>query len=116
VSYSPSDAAQDARRAEEVLTEAFNEAEALVDTFVTDLGGSDLQPVASVRLATGAGDQPVFAFELLVDLDDDLEADDYPVEQIGQLRDEFRSRITSSRVDDWDWIVNTGTKAGAAAG
>jgi hypothetical protein len=70
-----------------------------------------------VRLAAGAGDRPVFVFELLVDLDDDLEADDYPVEQIGQLRDKLRSRITSSsRVDDWDWIVNTGTKAGAAAG
>jgi hypothetical protein len=43
--YLPSSAAQDAydaQRAEETLTDVFNEAEALVGAFVTDLGDSDL--------------------------------------------------------------------------
>lgn len=119
MSYSASDAAQDAydaQREEDALAEAAEEADALVARFGEDLGDDDLRPVASVRLAVGAEDQPVFVFELLVDLDDDLDADDFPLDRIGDLRDDLRSRIASSTVDDWDWIVNAGTKAGAAAG
>lgn len=117
--FSASDAAQaaaDAVRAEHALTEALAVAESVADVFTQARAGADLGPSVSVRLAAGAEDQPMFVFELLVDLDDDLDVDDYPAEAIGDLQDDLRSRIAASDVDGWDWIVTTGTKAGAAAG
>lgn len=100
----------------QALTEAHAVAESVADAFWNDSVGGALEPTVSVRLAAGAEDQPVFVFELLVDLDDDLDVDEYPAPEIGELQDDLRRRIAASEVDGWDWIVTTGTKAGAAAG
>lgn len=117
--YSAWDAAQDAAdaaREDEALSAASAAAESVSGRFSADLGGTALRPIASVRLRVGAEDQPVFVFELLVDLDDDLDADEYPIDEISRLQDELRARIGESTVDNWDWIVNTGTRTGATAG
>lgn len=109
-------AAADTARADQALTEAHAAAESVADAFSSDSVGVTLEPTVSVRLAAGAEDQPMFVFDLLVDLDDDLDVDDYPADEIGELQGELRRRIEASPVDGWDWIVVIGTKAGAAAG
>lgn len=68
----------------------------------------------SVGLDAGAEYQPVFVFSLLLALDDDLDADEYPGAEVEKVQSDLRARVASSSVDEWDWIVTTGTKAGAA--
>lgn len=117
--YSAWDAAQDAAdaaRQDEALSTASVAAESVASRYSADLSDAHLRPIASVRLHVGAEDQPVFVFEVLVDLEDDLDVDEYPIDEIGRLQDELRIRIGESAVDDWDWIVNAGTRTGATAG
>jgi hypothetical protein len=109
-------AAADAARTDQALTEARAAADSVATVFSNDSVGGALEPTVSVRLTVGAEDQPMFVFELLVNLDDDLDVDEYPAHEIGELQDDLRRRIAASEVDGWDWIVTTGTKAGAAAG
>jgi hypothetical protein len=48
------------------------------------------------------------------EFDDDLAADDYPLDEIEELTSALRSRIAASSVDGWSWLVTADTKAGAA--
>lgn len=116
--YSASDAAQnagDAVRAEAALREAIEMAKKVGRQFGDDWRTDPLSPVVSVDVDLGGEDRPVFVFALLVELGDDLDVEEYPEADIGRLQDNLRARIAASTVDDWDWIVSTGTKAGAAS-
>ncbi len=75
---------------------------------------SELRPTIKVDLETGSREQPLLVFSLLLDLEDDLDAKDYPMPEIARLEKDLRARIEKSAVDEWDWIVIAGTKAGAA--
>jgi len=108
------DAARDAERAEAALAEALTEAETIAASFTEERSGSPLQPAVSVDLDIGGDDQPLFVFSMNVDLEDDLAAEDYPLAEIQELTSALRSRIASSTVVGWSWLVTTGTKAGAA--
>jgi hypothetical protein len=115
--YSSSDAAHDAAdaaRAEAALDAALEAADSICTSFVTEHQDSPLSPDVSVSLEVGAEDQPVFVFSLLVELEDDLDPNDFPEDEIETLQSALRARIVNTPVDDWDWIVTTGTKAGAA--
>ena len=108
------DAARDAEREEVALTEALAEAEAIAASFTDERSSDLLQPAVSVDLDIGGDDQPLFVFSMNVDLEDDLDADAYPLEEIQGLTSALRSRIAESTVVGWAWLVTTGTKAGAA--
>jgi len=75
---------------------------------------SELRPTIKVDLETGSREQPLLVFSLLLDLEDDLDAKDYPMPEIAGLEKDLRARIANSAVHEWDWIVIAGTKAGAA--
>ncbi len=116
--YSEADAAHDAadaERAESALQEAEEAARRIAREFEGNWQGDRLHPNVSVELAVGGDDQPVFVFRLLVDLDEDLDADEYPADEIAGLQGDLRNRVPGTPVDAWDWIVTTGTKAGSAA-
>lgn len=108
------EAAADAERVAEELALALQLAHELCTSFSQDKRNAQLSPSTEVSLTTGAEDQHLFVFSLLLDLDDDLDAEDYPIAKIEELQNALRARITESPVDEWDWIVTIGTKAGAA--
>lgn len=115
--YSQGDAAHDAadaERAEEALTGARDAACTIAKSFNGQWEDNGLSPTVTVDLDAGAEGQPVFVFSLLLDLDDDLDAGDYPLDQLEKLQGDLRARIIDTSVDQWDWLVTTGTKAGAA--
>lgn len=68
----------------------------------------------SVVLDIGADDEPLFVFSLLVELEEDFDVDNYPDVEVERLRSDLRSRVPRTPVDDWRWLLTTGTKAGAA--
>lgn len=114
--YSSEDAAADAAAADEgdrVLLHAIDTAETLAADFVDAWTSDPLSPDVTVGLEIGAGDQPVFVFTLLVDLDDDLPAEEFPEARVERLQSDLRSRIASTEVDDWDWIVTLRAKVRA---
>ena len=107
-------AAHDADRADAALAEALAEAQAIAASFSDESADNPLRPAVSVDLDIGGDDQPLFVFFVNFELDDDLAADDYPLDEIQELTSALRSRIAGSAVDDWAWLVTAGTKAGAA--
>lgn len=114
--YSSSDAAHgaaDDARSEETLNTAFEAARAICESFGVDQRGSSLSPTVSVNVEAGAEDQWVLVFTLLVELDDDLDPEDFPEDEIERLQSDLRARAVETSVDEWDWIITTGTKAGA---
>lgn len=118
MSHSEDDAAQaadDAERMDTALLEAGDAAVEIAHGFEQAWEGDQLHPSVSVDLTVGGEDQPVIVFLLLVELDDDLDSEDYPADDVARLQRDLRERIPGSPVDDWDWIVSTGTKAGATA-
>lgn len=96
------------------LAQALVEAEAISSVFTEERSDISLLPRVRVDLDVGGDDQPLFVFSIYFDLDDDLAADDYPLDEIQDLTSELRARIADSSVDGWAWLVTTGTKAGAA--
>ena len=115
--YTSDDATRDAadeERADKALAEARTVADTIAEAFTHDWRGSDLHPIVSAAVDVGGEDQPVFVFSLLLELDDDLDADEYPWGEVEQLQNDLRNRLIGTPVDEWDWIVTTGTKAGAA--
>ena len=107
-------AAHDAEAADAALGAALAEAETVAAAFSDEQLENALQPAVSVDLEVGGDDLPLFVFSLNVDLDDDLDADDYPIDEIQELASALRSRIATTTVDGWAWLVTAGTKAGAA--
>lgn len=107
-------AAHDAAAADAALATALVEAETVAAAFSDDQLANSLQPAVSVDLEVGGDDRPLFVFSLNVDLDDDLDADDYPIDEIQELASALRSRIATTPIDSWAWLVTAGTKAGAA--
>lgn len=107
-------AAHDADRADAALAEALAEAQAIAAQFSDESADHRLRPAVSVDLDIGGDDQPLFVFFVNFELDDDLAADDYPLDEIEELTSALRSRIAVSSVDGWSWLVTAGTKAGAA--
>lgn len=108
------DAARDSELVDAALAEALTEAEKIAARFTDDQAGNPLRPEVSVDLDVGGDDQPLFVFSVDVDLADDLDADDYPLEEIQELSSTLRSQIAASTVVGWAWLVTAGTKSGAA--
>ena len=106
--------AHDAERADAALAEALAEAETIAVTFTDERSANPLHPAVSVDLDIGGDDQPLFVFSMNVEIADDLDANEYPLDEIQELSSALRARIASSSVDDWAWLVSPGTKAGAA--
>ncbi len=98
----------------EALDEALHAARGIGESFAQDWHDSTLSPAVSVVLDTGADDEPLFVFSLLVELDEDFDVDNYPEAEIEALRSDLRSRVPGTPVGDWRWLLATGTKAGAA--
>ena len=107
-------AAHDAELVEAALAQALTEAEVIAAGFTDELASNPLRPDVTVDLDVGGDDQPLFVFSVDVDLDDGLAASDYPLDEIQELTSALRSRIATSRVNDWAWLVTAGTKADAA--
>jgi len=115
--YNSTDAARDAHDAERgdaLLLEALSLAQEICRAFAERFQDDPLGPAISVELELGSDDQPVFVFTLLMEIDDDFDADEYPAEGIERLLKDLRENVADSIVDDWDWFVTTATKAGAA--
>lgn len=111
---SAADAARDAEREEPSLAGVLADAQLIAATF-TDAGSSShLRPEASVALDVGGDDQPLFVFTMDVDLEDDLDVAEYPMNDIQALVSDLRSRIAASSVVSWAWMVTAGTRAGAS--
>ena len=104
----------DAERADEASTPPLEALRSTIKSFLADHQDSLLSPEVWVDVDPGAEEQPVFVVSLLVDLEDDLDPDDFPRSEVEALQDDLRDRISKTPVDRWDWIVTTGTKAGAA--
>lgn len=97
------------------LSDALGAAKTIAVAFSDEQVENPLQPAVSVDLEVGGNDLPLFVFSLNVDLDDDLDADSYPIDEIHELTSALRSRIAAATaVDGWAWLVTAGTKAGAA--
>lgn len=109
-------AAHDAELADAALAETRADAEAIAAAFHDEWADNALRPAVSVGLDVGGDDQPLFVFSMNVEIDDDLDADEYPLDEIQALTSALRSRIATSSVDDWAWLVTAGTKASAAHG
>ncbi|MDZ7733156.1 MAG: hypothetical protein U5R31_08575 [Acidimicrobiia bacterium] len=107
-------AAHDAELADAALAEALAEAEAIAASFGDERADNPLRPGVSVDLESGGDDQPLFVFSMNVEIADDLDADDYPLDEIQELTSALRSSIAGSSVDNWAWLVTAGTKASAA--
>lgn len=106
--------AHDADRAEAALAEALAVAEAVAVSFTEERSANPLRPAVTVDLDLGGDDQPLFVFSMDIELGDDLDASEYPLDEIQELTSALRSRVASSSVDDWAWLVSAGTQAGAA--
>ena len=102
--------AHDSERADAALAEA----ETIAGAFSDEWSAKPLHPAVSVDLDIGGDDQPLFVFSMNVEIADDLDADEYPLDEIQELSSALRARIASSSVDHWAWLVSSGTKAGAA--
>lgn len=113
--YSDSDAAQDAWYADRAAAEldaAEAAARSIAETFTLEHGSDPLAPAVTAELTVGAEDQPLFVFSLLFELADDFDALDYPADEIASIETALRALVEDSVVDQWDWIVMTGTKIG----
>ena len=108
-------AAHDADQAMEELDDALRAARTVGSAFEVDWREREtrLEPNLNVDLVVGAEDQPLFVLTLLLNLPDDLAAEDFPGEAVEKLQEDLRGRIAGTPVDGWDWIVTTRTKAGA---
>lgn len=106
--------AHDAERSDAALAGALAEAEDIAAEFSDEWSTRPLHPAVSVDLDIGGDDHPLFVFSMNVEIADDLDADEYPLDEIQELTSALRSRIAASVVDNWAWLVSPGTKAGAA--
>lgn len=105
--------AHDSELADAALAEAQSAAAAIAESFTSEWARSSLRPDASVNLDVGGDDQTLFTFSLNVDLDDDLDANEYPMDALQELASALRARVTASPVNGWAWLVENGTKASA---
>lgn len=103
----------DADRADAALAEAVSIAEDISARFTEQWTANPLRPDVSVDLNVGGDDQPVFVFSVNVDLKDDLDAGEYPLDELQDLASVLRTQVADSSVNDWSWLVTVGTKAGA---
>ncbi len=108
------DQARDAESQAAVLDAVLAEAQSIAGSFTAEHSDNRLQPAASVVVDVGGDDRPLFVFSMDVDLEDDLDTDDYPLHEIQKLTSELRSLIIASSVVDWSWLVTAGTKATAS--
>lgn len=92
------------------LLAARKAAEDVARSFAQDRGSGPLTPDVTVKLDTGAEDQPVFLFSLLLNLSDDLDPNEYPSEEIKALQSDLRARIAASPVDRWRSVVQAHAK------
>lgn len=106
--------AHDAELADAALTEAQTEAEGIAARFTDDSADNPLRPVVTVDLDVGGDEQPLFVFSVNVELDDDLDAGEYPLDELEELASSLRSQVAASTVSGWAWLVTVGTKAGAS--
>jgi hypothetical protein len=95
-------------------SQALEEAQRISGFFTHNWASDPLSPEVAVRLDVGAEEQPIFVFSLRLKLDDDLDPDEYPRDQIEQLKSDLRARIADSPVDEWDSVVVAGTKVAAS--
>lgn len=106
--------AHDTELADAALAGALAEAESIAVSFTDEQSAHALHPAVRVDLDAGGDGQSLFVFSMNIDIADDLDADDYPLDEIQELSSALRSQIARSSVDEWDWLVSPGTKAGAA--
>ena len=108
------EAAHDAELADAALAEAQAEAEVIAARFTNEWAENPLSPKITVALDVGGDDRPLFVFSINVDLADDLDATEYPLDELQELASALRLQVAESAVYGWAWLVTVGTKAGAA--
>ena len=112
-----SDAAADAYdsdRGDAALAEVVSAAEEIAARCTQEWASNSLAPDVSVDLDIGGDDQPLFVFAVNVELADDLDSSEYPLDEIQELASALRGRVSGSMVAGWSWLVTVGTKASAA--
>jgi hypothetical protein len=102
---SADDAAHDAEQRQQQLAAAFRAAGAISDELTQEWRSKDLSPAVSVKLDVGEDNDPVFVFSILLRLDEDFDASQFPGELVEQLKSDLRSRVVASEVDLWNWLV-----------
>ena len=95
------------------LGEADRLARQLAEAFNKDYERVDLAPEVSVHRTIGGDDQPLYVFQLNVDLADDLPSEEYPMGELQVLASALRAKVAGTDMDRWRWLVSLGTKAGA---
>jgi hypothetical protein len=107
-------AAHDTAVTKASLADAQAEAAAIAARFTAERTENPLRPDVTVDLDVGGDDQPLFVFSVNVDLDDDLAASEYPLDELQELASALRSQVAESPVNGWASLVTVGTRAGAA--
>lgn len=102
----PAHDAYDAERAEVALTQAAHAAQEIAATFNREHEGSELHPTLRSDLTAGGDEQPLFVFSLVIALDEDFDADDYPSAVVEEFVSDARRRVEASPVDEWSWLVS----------
>lgn len=90
-------------------------AKEIAAAFTAERSDSSLHPDVSVVLDVGGDDEPLFVFSMDVDLDEGLDVDEYPLDEVQELASELRSRIAASVIATWSSLVTVATKASAAS-
>ncbi len=107
------DAAREAHDAEELdvaLRVALTEAAAICVAFVAAHGDTPSAPGLTVRLGVGADEEPTFVFRLLLPLDEDFDAREFPEAEYKSLAADVNRRIAETAVESWPWLVTAGIK------
>lgn len=62
-----------------------------------------------VDLQAGGEGQPILVFKILLSLDDDFAAEDWPGDAVAEVKRRLRSRVQGSPVDAIEWFVFVST-------
>lgn len=100
-------------RSDADLAAALSSARDIATHFTDQWAGNPLVPEVRVELTVGGDDRPLFVFSLSIDLAEDLDADEYPMDEIGRLMSELRASVYQSPVARWSLLVTAQTKVGA---